>query len=165
MKKALVSVFGLAVLAGCSSSYDYYNGGVKYAQEGKDCVYYSSEQGNKFISDIGTLASDKKIVYRNTQCSALYEKDIAGQNPRQDRKVLTLAAAETPSQEIKEEAAPITKCEFPTPAPAAVMEESKPVVTEQFARTPVAAAQPAYRTRRTESYVIKRRYLIVSQNQ
>ncbi|MDR2413204.1 MAG: lipoprotein [Rickettsiales bacterium] len=95
MKKILISIFSLVVLAGCSSYYDYYKGGVRYTQDGTDCIYYSGEKGRRFSNEVRGMNSGKKIVYRNTICANLYEKDMAGQAPRVDRHILTPAAIET----------------------------------------------------------------------
>jgi len=42
MKKSLLSLLALALIAGCSG-YDYYKTDVRYRQDGDDCVYYYSE--------------------------------------------------------------------------------------------------------------------------
>ena len=93
MKKVIAAIFGLAVLTGCSSYYDYYKGGVRYTQDGMDCIYYAGEHGRRFSSNEYALDSGKKVVYRNTRCSDLYRADMAGQAPRADRQILTQAAA------------------------------------------------------------------------
>ena len=94
MKKTLLSMIALAALAGCTS-YDYYEGGVKYVQDGRDCIYYSGEYGSRFSSDIDRLDTNKRIVYRNTQCADLYARDNFGAAPRQDRVILAPAAVES----------------------------------------------------------------------
>lgn len=94
MKKVLVSLVVLAGLAGCASYYDYYKGDVRYTQDGADCIYYSGEYGNHFSNDIRNLNTGKKIVYRNTRCEDLYNRDMMGQAPRADRVILTPAARE-----------------------------------------------------------------------
>ena len=43
MKKVILSVLGLTLLAACSG-YDYYKTDVRYRQEGNDCVYYYGEK-------------------------------------------------------------------------------------------------------------------------
>ena len=83
MKKAVLSVLGLALLAGCSG-YDYYETNVRYRQKGEDCVYYYDEDGQKFNHDA------KKIVYRNTRCEDLYNDDTFGFE-RNDRKAIVPA--------------------------------------------------------------------------
>lgn len=88
MKKVLFALFGLMVLAGCSSYYDYYKGGVRYTQDGTDCIFYSAERGRHYSEDISSVDLDKKIVYRNTMCSDLYLADNMGQVARTERKVL-----------------------------------------------------------------------------
>ena len=92
MKKVLVSAIALSTLAGCTY-YDYYKGGVRYTQDGTDCIYYSGEYGQNFSADIRGLDNGKKIVYRNTRCEDLYARDMMGQAPRQDRQILAPAAA------------------------------------------------------------------------
>ena len=89
MKKAVFALFGLAVLTGCASYYDYYKGGVRYTQDGDDCVFYAAERGRHYSEDIRSLDLDKKIVYRNTQCSDLYLRDNFGAPQRTERQVLT----------------------------------------------------------------------------
>lgn len=92
MKKVLVSIFALAGLAGCASYYDYYRGDVRYTQDGEDCIYYSGEMGNHFSADVRNMQMGKKIVYRNTRCADLYNRDFAGQVTRADRVVVSPAA-------------------------------------------------------------------------
>lgn len=94
MKKVLVSIIALAGLAACAPYYDYYRGDVRYTQDGEDCIYYTGEMGNHFSGDIRNLHTGKKIVYRNTRCADLYNRDMAGQAPRADRVVMTPAARE-----------------------------------------------------------------------
>lgn len=91
MKKTLFALLGLLVLAGCST-YDYYKGGVRYTQDGEDCVFYSAERGRRYSEDIRSLDTDKKIVYRNTKCRDLYMRDTFGQVSRTERQVLTPVA-------------------------------------------------------------------------
>lgn len=86
MKKVILSIFGLALIAGCSG-YDYYKTDLRYRQEGKDCVYYYNEKGNKFNNEIRSLKDAKKVVYRNTNCSDLYNDDTFGFE-RNDRKAI-----------------------------------------------------------------------------
>ena len=86
MKKIVLSVLGLSLVAACSS-YDYYKGDVRYRQEGKDCVYYYAENGKKFNEDIRSLKDAKQIVYANTQCSDLYLNDTFDYE-RNDRKAI-----------------------------------------------------------------------------
>ncbi|MDR0727196.1 MAG: hypothetical protein LBF37_03985 [Rickettsiales bacterium] len=92
MKKVLCSILGLAALSGCA--YDYYKGGVKYVQDGADCIYYAGERGQKFSNDVYSMGKDQKVVYRNTLCASLLDKDSAGQAYVQDRQVLASAAKE-----------------------------------------------------------------------
>ena len=75
MKKAVLSVLGLALLAGCSG-YDYYETNVRYRQKGEDCVYYYDE--------IFVMAD------RNTRCEDLYNDDTFGFE-RNDRKAIVPA--------------------------------------------------------------------------
>jgi len=92
MKKMLISVLGLVALSGCA--YDYYQGGVRYVQDGTDCIYYSGEQGRRFSDDVSAMRTGKKVVYRNTICANLYDQDTNGQPARQDRQILAPAAVE-----------------------------------------------------------------------
>lgn len=94
MTKTLFALLGVLVITGCSSYYDYYKGGVRYTQDGKDCVFYSAERGRRYSEDIRTLDTDKKIVYRNTQCRDLYLRDNFGAAQRTERQVLTPAATQ-----------------------------------------------------------------------
>lgn len=93
MKKVL-ALGVLIALAGCSGYYDYYKGDVRYTQDGEDCVYSSGEYARHYSRDVNAADLDKKIVYRNTRCADLYARDVAGQEPRRERRVLTPAAAE-----------------------------------------------------------------------
>ena len=90
--KKILALIALVALAGCSNYYDYYKGGVRYVQDGADCIYYSGESANHYSRDVNTADLDKKIVYRDTQCADLYARDMAGQEVRQERRVLTPAA-------------------------------------------------------------------------
>ena len=87
MKKVILSVLGLALVAGCSG-YDYYESDVRYRQKGNDCVYYYSEDGEEFNREIRTLEDAKKIVYRNTNCADLYSKDTYGYDKRTRNAIL-----------------------------------------------------------------------------
>jgi hypothetical protein len=86
MKKVMLSVFGLSVLAACSG-YDYYKTDLRYRQDGKDCVYYYNEKGEKFNEEIRSLKDAKKIVYRNVRCEDLYNDDTFNYE-RNDRKAI-----------------------------------------------------------------------------
>ncbi len=110
MKKTLVSVFALTALVGCAGSYDYYKGGVKYSQEGEDCVYYIGEEGHRFNREISDMDNSKKIVYRNTRCADLYERDNLGQEPRHDRRILVPAAREVTVAQPVQVSAPSCGC-------------------------------------------------------
>lgn len=90
--KKILSLVALIVLAGCSNYYDYYKGGVRYTQDGADCIYSSGEYARHYSAGVNAADLDKKIVYRNTQCADLYARDMAGQEVRQERRVLTPAA-------------------------------------------------------------------------
>lgn len=92
MKKGLIAVISLVALAGCGDYYDYYTGGIRYTQDGPDCIYYAGENGNHYSSDIRSLNNNKKIVYRNTRCADLYARDNFGNAPRADRQILAPAA-------------------------------------------------------------------------
>lgn len=118
MKKVLVSILGAAALTGCA--YDYYNGGVKYTQDGPDCIYQTVEKGSRFSNDVDSMNKGKKVVYRNTICANLYEKDTADQPAIQERKVLTTAAT----------AVPCTACSYKADfAPCA---KSEPVMKRRY---------------------------------
>lgn len=104
MNKIMVSVLGLMALAGCSSYYDYYQGGVRYTQNGTDCIYYSGEYANNFSGSIGGMNNGKKIVYRNTMCADLYARDNMGNAPRHDRAAIVPAAREVVAPQV---AAPV----------------------------------------------------------
>ena len=92
MKKVILSVLGLTLLAGCSG-YDYYKTDVRYRQNGHDCVYYFGEKGQKFNEDIRSLKDAKQIVYRNTRCEDLYNDDTFNYE-RNDRKAIIPVYAE-----------------------------------------------------------------------
>ena len=77
MKKVILSLLGLTLIAGCSG-YDYYKTNVRYRQKGKDCVYYYNEKGKKFNDEIRSLKDAKKVVYRNVRCEDLYGNDTYG---------------------------------------------------------------------------------------
>ncbi len=98
MKKMLVSVFALTALVGCGGYFDYYKGGVRYTQDGDDCIYYAGEYGRKFSNDIAGMDMTKKIVYRNTRCADLMSRDTAAQDVRQERQVLTPAARQVTTE-------------------------------------------------------------------
>ena len=87
MKKVILSVFGLALVAGCSG-YDYYETDVRYRQDGNDCIYYYTEDGDKFNNEIRSLKDSKKIVYRNTSCADLYGNDTYGYDKRTRNAIL-----------------------------------------------------------------------------
>lgn len=95
MKKILVSVLTLGALSGCAGYYDYYKSGVRYTQDGDDCIFYSAERGRHFNDRIRSLDTDKKIVYSNTKCETLYSHDMTGQLPRHDRKIVVPAPKKT----------------------------------------------------------------------
>ena len=97
MKKFLISVIALAALAGCA--YDYYKGGVKYTQDGDDCIYYADEYGRNYSSDVRGLNDKKRIVYRHTRCEDLFARDNGGRVPVAARKVLSSAAVAAPESE------------------------------------------------------------------
>ena len=86
MNKFVLSILGLTLIAGCSG-YDYYKTDLRYRQDGKDCVYYYNEKGDKFNNEIRSLKDAKKIVYRNTKCEDLYNGDTFGFE-RNDRKAI-----------------------------------------------------------------------------
>lgn len=92
MKKFLFALMGLTLLAGCSSYFDYYKGGVRYTQDGDDCVFYAVERGRHYSKEIRSLDIDKKIVYKNTMCQDLYMRDTFAVPSRTERQVLSPVA-------------------------------------------------------------------------
>ena len=96
MKQILALVVALVAVAGCSSSYDYYKSGVRYIQDGKDCVYYADEYAQRYSDSIRGFDGKNRIVYRNTRCEDLYARDHGGQTERNDRKVLTPVVVDKP---------------------------------------------------------------------
>ena len=99
MNKVLLSILGLTLIAGCSG-YDYYKTDLRYRQDGKDCIYYYNEKGDKFNNEIRSLKDAKKIVYRNTRCEDLYNGDTFGFE-RNDRKAIVPVFAEEKMAEPK----------------------------------------------------------------
>ncbi len=89
MKNLFISVFALIALAGCGGYYDYYKGGVRYTQDGSDCIYYVGEHGRNFSNYIDGMDNNKKIVYKNTRCEDLYASDTFGRASRQERQILS----------------------------------------------------------------------------
>ena len=61
MKKFL-ALIALVAVAGCASYYDYYKGGVRYTQDGEDCIYYSGEFARHYSNKVNAADLDKKIV-------------------------------------------------------------------------------------------------------
>lgn len=106
--KKILALTALVALAGCSDYYDYYKGGVRYTQDGDNCIYYSNETARHYSSNVNAADLGKKIVYRNTRCADLYARDTLDQEPRAERRVLTPAtnvtyiedAADAPRQII-----------------------------------------------------------------
>ena len=88
-------MIALVALAGCSSYYDYYKGGVTYTQDGTDCIYYSGEYSHNYSDSVSGMDMNKKIVYRNTRCEDLYARDMMGTGARNERRVLMPAATES----------------------------------------------------------------------
>jgi len=106
MKKVILSLLGLTVLAGCSG-YDYYKTNVRYRQDGRDCIYYYAEKGQKFNEDIRSLKDAKQIVYRNVRCQDLYMDDTFGWADREDRRVIVPAFVDDGRSAQMMEPAPI----------------------------------------------------------
>lgn len=92
MKKLLVYTIAMAGLAGCTY-YDYYKGGVRYTQDGKDCIYYSDEYARHYSANIDGIDGNNRIVYKNTKCEDLFARDNAGRTERADRKIIVPAMA------------------------------------------------------------------------
>ena len=86
--KQVVALMAVVMVAVCSSRYDYYKGGVRYVQDGKDCIYSVSENARQYSVDVKSADLGKKIVYRNTSCADLYARDTMGQEVRNERRVL-----------------------------------------------------------------------------
>ncbi len=74
MKKLLVAMVALAGLAGCTY-YDYYKGGVRYTQDGRDCVVYAEEYARNYSETIRGIDGNNRTVYRNTRCADLFARD------------------------------------------------------------------------------------------
>ena len=91
MKKTLFALIAFAGLAACSG-YDYYQGNIRYVQDGEDCIFYATESGARYSDEIRDVNTDKEIVYRNTFCRDLYQRDTAGQSQRTERQVLATVA-------------------------------------------------------------------------
>ena len=123
MKKVILSVLGLALIAGCSG-YDYYETGVRYRQDGDDCIYYYSEDGEKFNGEIRNLEDAKKIVYKNTSCADLYSKDTYGYDKRTRNAIL-------PAR-VEDEAPAAPKCGCQTCAKKQVL-KSRYVIVPSYA--------------------------------
>ena len=90
--KKIMSLVVLVALAACSNYYDYYKGGVRYTQDGDDCIYYADEYANRFSGSISGLDGSNRIVYRNTRCADLFAMDNPMRVERNDRQVLVPAA-------------------------------------------------------------------------
>ena len=118
--KKILALATLIAVAGCSSYYDYYKGGVRYTQDGEDCIYYSDEAARHYSRDVDAADLGKKIVYRNTRCSDLYARDTMGQEPRRERRVLTPAAT-TSANDVEYVSEPVS-------APRQIVVKPAPVV-------------------------------------
>ena len=94
MNKILISIVAATAIAGCTY-YDYYKGGVRYTQDGKDCIYYSDEYARHYSDSIDGIDGNNRIVYKNTKCEDLFARDNAGRAARADRKIIVPAATET----------------------------------------------------------------------
>ena len=88
MKKILMSFLALVMLSGCAGYYDYYKSGVRYTQDGEDCVFYSAERGRYFNDEIRSLDANKKVVYKDIKCEKLYKRDMAAKFPKYEPKVV-----------------------------------------------------------------------------
>ena len=93
MKKLLISLAAATVLAGCTY-YDYYKGGVRYTQDGDDCIYHADEYARHYSDSIRGIDGSDRIVYKNTRCADLFARDHAGRMERNDRKVLAPVVVE-----------------------------------------------------------------------
>jgi hypothetical protein len=92
MKKALLTAGMLAFVTGCCR-YDYYDGNVRYTQSGTDCIYTFEQNANRYTSRYNSLEESKSVVYRDTICSQLFEKNMAA--PKYDVPAQKVAVAET----------------------------------------------------------------------
>jgi len=108
MKKVLLSVLALALVAGCSG-YDYYKTNVRYRQKGKDCIYYYDEKGKEFNGEIRNLKDAKQVVYRNVKCEDLYGKDSYGYTQR-TRNAIVPARVEEEAPAVAAPACGCNKC-------------------------------------------------------
>ena len=63
MNKILFSVVAATAIAGCTY-YDYYKGGVRYTQDGKDCIYYTDEYARHYSASIDGIDGNNRIVYK-----------------------------------------------------------------------------------------------------
>ena len=93
MNKILFSVVAATAIAGCTY-YDYYKGGVRYTQDGKDCIYYTDEYARHYSASIDGIDGNNRIVYKNTKCEDLFARDHAGRTARNDRKIIVPAMTE-----------------------------------------------------------------------
>lgn len=91
MKKLLISMAAATVFAGCTY-YDYYKGGVRYTQDGKDCVYYADEYARHYSDSVRGLDGSSRVVYKNTRCEDLFASDNPARLERNDRKALVPVA-------------------------------------------------------------------------
>jgi hypothetical protein len=137
MKKVILSLLGLTLLAGCSG-YDYYKTNVRYRQNGRDCIYYYTEKGQKFNEDIRSLKDAKQIVYRNVRCQDLYMDDTFGYADREDRRVIVPAFVAEAHQ-------------------GPMMEQQQPMPVMQ----PVMPVQKCGCNKCGKKQVLKNRYVIV----
>lgn len=92
MKKILSFMIVAGVITGCSY-YDYYESGVRYSQEGENCVYRSNEYAENYSENIKGIDDDKRVIYRNTRCEDLFVRDNGGRIERNDRRALVPTAA------------------------------------------------------------------------
>ncbi|GHT57630.1 hypothetical protein FACS18945_2400 [Bacteroidia bacterium] len=79
MKKTLIALAAVTAMTGCA--YDYYDGNVRYVQDGTDCIYTFDQDVNRYNSRRDNLDESKRIVYRDTICSQLFNKEIVRTNP------------------------------------------------------------------------------------
>src|SRR5574344_84918 len=112
MKKVLISVIALTALVGCASDYNYYQGDIKYTQDGDDCIYNIGESGNKFSKDVRKMDANKTIVYRNTMCSDLYARDmLAEQKPVVEPEPVVVPESAPCAMAIEQSALPKCGCQ------------------------------------------------------
>ncbi|MBP5485523.1 MAG: hypothetical protein J6Y07_02340 [Alphaproteobacteria bacterium] len=125
MQKILSFMIVAGVITGCSY-YDYYKGGVRYAQEGENCVYYSNESSEQFSEKIGEFDDENRIVYSNTRCEDLFARDNAARMDRNNRHILV------PASVANRKPKPASVVAKPAAKPCCDCPEKTAMVSRQF---------------------------------